>query len=255
MSQYVDFAEYYDFDHAITLDVDFYLDYARQCRSPILELACGTGRLILPLAKAGFVVYGLDISANMLQICQQALERQGLDQKVKLSLADMADFDLLRKDFSLVLIALRSFMHLLTREAQLTCLQGVYRHLRPSGTFILSVIAPDSDRLAQQPTETFVVRREFELPNGHQVVRSERLVGHDPKSQVRHFEFKFEETDRNGKLVRMRLVPLYTRYTFREEMQFLLENAGFQVVEVFRDYHQNPYDGTGEMIVVAQRPL
>lgn len=254
MSPYVDFAEYYAFDHTITVDVEFYLDFAHCCQSPILELACGTGRLILPLAKAGFEVYGLDVSENMLRVCQQTLEQQGFEQKVQLSLADMANFDLPRKDFRLVLIALRSFMHLLTRKAQLACLKDAYRHIQPGGTLIISVIAPDPDRLAQQPSETFVVRREFELPNGHHVVRSERLVEHNPKSQVRHFEFKFKETDRDGKLVRERIVPLSTRYSFRDELQHLLENTGFQVVNVFRDYHQNPYDGTGEMIMVAQRP-
>jgi len=66
--EYVDFAEYYDFDHAITLDVEFYLDFARQCGSPILELACGTGRLVVPLAEAGFEVYGIDLSENMLAV-------------------------------------------------------------------------------------------------------------------------------------------------------------------------------------------
>ena len=62
MTHYVDFAEYYDFDHAITDDINFYLDFAGQCQSPILELACGTGRLLIPLAQAGFNIYGIDIS-------------------------------------------------------------------------------------------------------------------------------------------------------------------------------------------------
>ncbi len=71
MAEYVDFAEYYDFDHAITQDVGFYLDFAHRCRSPILELACGTGRLVIPLAEAGFEVYGVDVSENMLAICRR----------------------------------------------------------------------------------------------------------------------------------------------------------------------------------------
>lgn len=254
VKQYIDFAEYYDYDHAITVDVAYYLDYANQCQSPILELACGTGRLIIPLAKAGFDVHGVDISANMLEVCRHAVNQQSLEKQVQLSLADMASFDLPRKDFGLVLVALRSFMHLLTQADQLSCLRRVYAHLRTEGYFLLNVIAPDLEKLAQKPSAVFVVRREFDLSNGHRVVRKERLAEHDKINQVRHFEFRFEEFDTAGKLVRERLVPLYTRYIFRNELLLLLETVGFQVLDVFRDYNKNPYDCTGEMIVVTRRP-
>src|SRR5262245_60785265 len=119
MSEYVDFAEYYDFDHAISVDIPFYLDIASQCQPPFLELACGTGRLLIPIAQSGYEVYGLDISANMLAVCRQAVQHHHLEQQVHLHLADMASFDFPHKDFGLVLIALRSFMHLLTQTDQL----------------------------------------------------------------------------------------------------------------------------------------
>lgn len=254
MSQYVDFAEYYDYDHAVTVDLAFYLDFANQCQSPFLELACGTGRLTIPLAQAGFEVYGIDISANMLAICRRAAEQYRLETQIHLSQADMASFDLPRKDFGLALIALRSFMHLLTQADQRACLRQVYRHLRPQGYYILGAIAPDPEKLAQKPSAALQVRREFDLPNGHHVVRKERLVQHDRVNQVRHFEFKFEEFDPAGRLLRERLVPLSTRYLFRDELRQLLESAGFQVLDEFRDYNRNPYDGTGELLVVARRP-
>ncbi len=153
-----------------------------------------------------------------------------------------------------MLIALRSFMHLLTPTEQLSCLQRVYEHLRPGGHFILAVIAPDPGKLAQKPNEAYVVRREFDLPNGHHVVRKERLREHDAVNQVRRFEFKFEEYDQGGALIRERQIPLCTRYLFRNELQGLLDAVGFRLVEVFRDYDKAPYDGTGDMIVVARRP-
>jgi SAM-dependent methyltransferase len=252
--EYVDFAEYYDFDHAITIDIEFYLDFANHCRSPILELACGTGRLLIPLARAGFEVFGIDISTNMLVVCQQAIRQHHIERQVHLSQADMSSFDLPYKNFSLVLIALRSFMHLLTPAHQIACLRQVYDHLQPGGYFLLDVIAPDPQKLSLMPSSVFVVRREFDLPNGHHVMRKERLVDHDSTNQIRHFEFKFEEYDLGGQMIRERRIPLYTRYLYRDELQLLLDNAGFQVDNVFRDYNRNPYDGTGEMIVVARRP-
>jgi SAM-dependent methyltransferase len=254
MVEYVDFAEYYDFDHAIAFDVEFYLDFAHHYGSPILELGCGTGRLVIPLAEAGFEVYGIDLSENMLAVCQRKVHEQRLADRVHLTLADMARFDLPRKGFALAYVALRSFMHLLTQDDQLACLRSVYQHLLPGGYFIVDVIAPDFEALAQKPGGPFVVRREFNLPNGHHVVRKDRLVEHDIVHQTRRFEFRFEEFDTAGTLVRERIVPLYTRYTFRYELQLLLERAGLAIVDVFRDYEKNAYDGTGEIIAVTQRP-
>jgi SAM-dependent methyltransferase len=254
VAEYVDFAEYYDYDHAITLDVGFYLDFAHQCHSPILELACGTGRLVIPLAEAGFEIYGVDLSENMLALCRRKVEERRLGERVHLAVADMATFDLPQKDFYLAFVALRSFMHLSTPSEQLACLQQVYQHLRPGGYFIVGVIAPELERLAQKPSDTFVVRREFDLPSGHHVVRKDRLVKHDSVNQVRHFEFRFEEFDAAGMPVRERLVPVRMRYTFRYELQLLLERAGFERVALFRDYEKHPYDGTGELIAVTRRP-
>jgi len=189
----------------------------------------------------------------MLEVCRQAVQQYHLDNQVHLSLADMARFDLPRKDFGLVFVALRSFMHLLTQADQLACLQRVYKHLHPEGYFILNVIAPDPTKLAQKPNNVFAVRREFDLPNGHHVIRKERLIEHDTVSQVRLFEFRFEEYDVTGALFRERHIPVYMRYLFRDELQRLFEMTGFQVVAVFRDYDRNAYDGTGEMIAVARR--
>lgn len=118
MPQYIDYAEYYDDDIAATpapfVDIPFYLQHARQCGSPILELACGTGRVLIPLAKAGFEMYGVDFSENMLAVCHRKVMENGVADRVHLSRADMASFDLPRKDFAFVYIPVRSFMHLFT---------------------------------------------------------------------------------------------------------------------------------------------
>lgn len=254
MAEYVDYAEYYDFDHDTQVDVEFYLDFARQCGSPILELACGTGRLVIPLAEAGFEVYGVDLSENMLSVCRRKVGAKNLADRVHLTPANIASFDLRRQDFALVYIPVRSFMHLFTPQDQLSCLQRVYRHLRPGGCFIVDVYAPDFGLLAQESRGPFVVRREFDLPSGHHVIRSDRFIRNDVVNQIQHCELRFEEYDAAGALVRERTLPMDTRYTFRYELQMLLERAGLEMVDLFRDYDKNPYDGTGEIIAVARRP-
>lgn len=254
MAKYVDYAEYYDYDHVGTFDIPFYIEYARRCDSPILELACGTGRVLIPLAEAGFEVYGVDFSESMLAVCRRKVEEKHLADRIHLTLSDMASFDLPRKDFTLTIIPARSFMHLFTQEDQISCLQQVYQHLRPGGIFIIDIYAPSYQKLAQKPDGQFVVRGEFDLPNGHHVIRKDRFVRNDIVMQIQHTELRFEEYDTNGELVRKRTLPMDTRYTFPYELQLLLERVGFKLVELFRDYDKNPYDGTGEIITVARRP-
>ena len=253
MPTYVDFAEYYDLDHAIVEDLPFYLGLAGGSPGPVLELGCGTGRVLLPLASAGFDVHGLDVSANMLDACRRGVERLALSGRVHLHQGDMTSFDLPRKDFGLAFAALRSFMHLLSPSDQLDCLRRAHAHLRPGGQLVLNLIAPEPSRLAQLPSPQFEVRREFDLPDGRHVLRKQRLVAHDPVTQVRHFEFRFEVYDRVEGLVHERLVPLFLRYSFVEELQGRLLEAGFTSAKAFRDYDGHPYDGTGELIIVAQR--
>jgi SAM-dependent methyltransferase len=253
MGTYVDYAEYYDVDHDTQIDIAFYLEYARQWGSPVLELACGTGRVLIPLAEAGFEIYGIDLSENMLARCRHKVAERGLDDRSHLALADMAAFDLPRRDFALAYVPVRSFMHLHAQEEQLACLRLTYEHLRPGGVFIVDVYAPDYRLLAQEPDRPFSLRRESALPNGGRLVRSDRFVRNDRVAQVQHYEIRFQEYDRGGALARERTLPLSTRYTFRYELQLLLERAGFEMVDVYRDYDKNPYDGTGEIIAVARR--
>ena len=254
MGTYTDYADYYDVDHSTQIDIEFYLQYARECGSPVLELACGTGRVLVPLAEAGVEMYGIDLSENMLARCRRKIAERGLGDIAHVALADMAAYNLPRKDFCLAYVPVRSFMHLNTQEEQLACLRRTYEHLRPGGLFIVDIYAPDYGLLAQETDRPFALRRESVLPGGGRVVRSDRFVRNDRIAQIQHYEIRFQEYDAEGSLVRERALPLTTRYTFRYELQLLLERAGFELLNLYRDYDKNPYDGTGEIIAVARRP-
>ena len=255
LPKYVDYAEYYDYDIGnVTIDIPFFLNYAKETGGPILELACGTGRVLIPLAEAGFNIHGLDISENMLKIAEKKLEEKKLSNLVTLTEGDMAQYDLPFKEFSLAFITFRSFMHLFTQKDQLSCLKCTYEHLKPGGVLIIDVYAPRFSKMAQPPAEEFSVHKEYVLPNGNKVINKRRWRGTDLVQQVNTEELLFEEYDPDGLLVRTSLVPLQTRYTFRYELQLLLEKAGYHVLSVFKDFEKNPYDGVGEIIIVAEKP-
>ncbi len=196
----------------------------------------------------------MDLSENMLSVCKQKVENRQLVERVSLVHASMTDYDLPRKGFALAFIAFRSFMHLYSQQDQLACLRRTFEHLRPDGLLIIDIYSPNYKLLAQEPDEPFSVRREFDLPNGHHVIRKDRFVKNDPLLQINYAELRFEEYDAESTLVNERTIPISTRYTFRYEMQLLLEKTGFEVIEFFRDYDKTSYDGTGEIIVIAQRP-
>jgi len=206
------------------------------------------------LAQMGYEVHGIDFSENMLEVARRRITEHGLSHRIKLTHANMADFDLEEKSFALAFVAVRSFMHLFTQEDQLSCLDRVYRHLRPGGLFIVDVYSPNLKILAQPPGSDFERCNEFVLPNGHRVTRKDRFIRNNFLNQISQWEMLFEEDDRDGNLVRSRLVPMDTRYTFRFELQLLLEKAGFEAQSIFRDYEKRAYDGTGEIIAVASKP-
>lgn len=127
---YAAIAPYYDLEFgAFDADVAVYRGYADYVGSPILELGCGTGRLLVPLAQAGLEVHGLDRSPAMLARARARLEAEGLGH-VPLHQGDMTDLrDFPEGHFRLVFSAINSFLHLETREQQLAALRAVRRIL------------------------------------------------------------------------------------------------------------------------------
>jgi SAM-dependent methyltransferase len=123
-------------------DTPFYLALAREAAAQghaVLELACGTGRVTLPIAREGIDVAGLDNAAAMLAVARRKAAAEDLD--VTWVEADIRDFDLGRS-FGLIIVPYRSFLHLLTAADQAACLAAVHRHLIPGGRFALNFFAP-----------------------------------------------------------------------------------------------------------------
>ena len=118
----------------------FFVAAAKESGGPVLEVGSGTGRILIPTAREGIEITGLDLSDHMLDICREALNNEPKDvqDRVTLIKGDMRDFDL-KKTFSLVTTPFRPFQHLLTVEDQINCLNSIRRHLNPGGVFILDL--------------------------------------------------------------------------------------------------------------------
>lgn len=251
-------AEYYDYvvPYRERQDIDFWAQAAQEFGGPVLELGCGTGRVLIPIARAGVEITGLDLSGRMLDVCRSHLaqESEEVRSKVKLVQGDMAHFNLDR-EFPVVTIPFRGFQHLLEVEEQISCLMCVHRHLSRGGRLVLDVFNPSLPVLAEDRfLQEYGEEPEFEMPDGRKVVRRHRAVSRDYFNQTFEGELVYQVTHPDGRQERQ-LQRFQMRYLFRFEMEHLLARCGFSVEQVFADFKKSPYGSQypGDLIFVARK--
>ena len=238
-------------------DLDFYLQEAVESGGPVLEIGCGTGRVLLPTASAGINITGLDVSVYMLDVCRQALNNEPphVQERVTLVEGDMREFDLGER-FALVTTPFRPFQHLLTVEDQLSCLDCVRRHLVPGGIFILDIFNPSltaltADNLGREIDE----ESPFTTPEGIQVRRFAKITARDLHNQIQDVELIYYLTHPDGREERIvHAFPM--RYLFRFEAEHLLARSGFEVLDLYADFKRTKHDSAGrlsELIFRAKR--
>jgi SAM-dependent methyltransferase len=231
-------------------DVEFYLAQAQKTGGPILDLACGTGRVALPLARAGFRVTGVERAPGMLAIARAKHKASGLTT-LKFQQGNMADFRLGRR-FGLAIIAYRAFQHLLTPNEQRSCLQCVRRHVRRRGRLIVHLFDPRLEHCVPNDPAYNGKRAAVHDPSTQQDVLvevTERRV--DPVTQT------FSETWRwtvmhGSSVVKAYEDVLQLRWTYRYEMRYLLELAGFRVLAECSDFKGSPPLYGAEQVWVAE---
>lgn len=254
-------AELYDLmpDHSLSVkgeDVPMYVDYADQAGGQVLELACGTGRVLLPIARRGHAVTGLDFSRYMLDALRRKLDAAPPEvrSRVRVVQGDMRRFDLGRR-FDLIIIAFRSFQHLLTVGDQIACLRCAHRHLTDGGRLIVNVFNPWIEMLADEEClEEFGDEEEFEVSDGRRIQRRFRHTDRDRTHQVYGAEAIYYVTHPDGR--RERLVHAFPfRYIFRYELEHLLVRCGFEIEDMFAWFDKSPLGSRypGELIPVARR--
>ena len=243
-------ARFYDaaYDRSAQLDgrdLAFYRALAHEGGGPVLELGCGTGRVLLEIAKQGFPCTGLDASQHMLA----RLRAKSAFPNLRLVHAPMQAFDLPGERFGLIFSAFRAFQHLYTIEDQLACLECARRHLAPGGRLAFDVFAPRAARmaLAEEPE---AVDLRFEL-DGEQVVRHVRVT-RDPSVQIMQVHFRYERW-RAGSVVGNEQASFRMRWFWRYELEHLLARAGFGEVQIHGDFDRRPVSAESPAFVVVAR--
>lgn len=237
-------------------EVEFYLELARVAAAQgldTLEVACGGGRIAIPLAREGIRITGIDSSPAMLDVARR--NSAGLDNARWLE-ADMRDFDL-GEQFGLAFIAIGTFQLMLTVEDQLACLRAVRRHLAPGGRLAFEVEHPNLMRIAEWLTTrrgTFARADRDYADEGIESRAWDNFEYHP--SEQRYVSIRVrEEIDGAGLVMRREFgQPMTVRYFHRYEVEHLLARAGFTVEALYGDLRKNALRGTSPDMVWVARP-
>jgi SAM-dependent methyltransferase len=246
-----DYAPFYDWENARTLgrrDVPFWRTLALQADGPVLELGCGTGRIALPLGRAGADVIGIDRSEPMLARARVRVRKARLRSRVRLVRGDIRHLPF-RARFPLV-VAPYGILQSLLRERDLKAtLEAVHAALEPGGTFGMELVADlPSWREYRKRVSLAGWRRR---PGGSHVTLVE-TVRQDRARKLTIFDQEF--TERRGRARRTHRFSLSFRTLTVPQMARRLEKAGFEISALLGDYRGKTWDRRAEVWIILARP-
>ena len=251
----IDYDNFEQFRDPITYDVqcdnfdeDFAAieQWARRLGNPLLDLACGTGRMAIHLASLGHQVTGVEVVPEMIERARQKAAARGVS--IEWVVDDARTFNLQRQ-FPFIFMLGSAFQFLPTRADHEAMFARVRQHLHPGGYFLFETRNPSPRNLYEllQPDD-----ETFALPDGGQLVVSEAMV-YDPMTQIQHYtrtqKFYYANGQSEENIRRTAL-----RYVFPQEIEALLHYNGFKIDTCYGDWQQNPLVADSPaMIYVCQK--
>jgi SAM-dependent methyltransferase len=256
-NSYDSIAKYYDAAYAAKsdlVDLPFYHEFANKSRGPVLEIRCGTGRVLLPIARAGIEIHGVDYSSAMLWVLKSNLAGEPIEvrKKVHLHAGDMRSFRQKEK-FSLVILPFRPLQHMFTLKDQLSAFRTAAHHLDHRGMFAFDVFFPKFDVL--------------ESGIGEEVKELEWSAGGNPNIVVRRFFRKdsvdkihqrfvftfFFRTYEGDRLILEESEQFALSYFTYPHLQALFQLAGLEIVKEYGSFSKGPLDNTAKEMIFLLR--
>lgn len=245
-------AALYDLEHdSFRDDIDLLLSFAEATGGSILEMGCGSGRVLAPLAGAGFSVVGLDRSTTMLDRACARLANANLVDRVSLVEGDMAgDVPVPGEPFGLVVFTLNALMHLPSAELQMAALANARNRLGPKGQLVIDIMNPAPDYLVNLASSP-ALEWSASLDDGSVVDKWAFRHVH-PIDQVIETTLWYDLVSSEGELVRHRS-QFDLRYLHANELSLMLDVAGFAGVHMYGSYELDALDdSSGRILVTAE---
>lgn len=250
---YNSIAHFYDVIHSdLTEDIKFLLRIAEPINGRLLELGSGTGRLVIPLARAGYKVTGIDLSAEMMAIGRRKAAdlRETVQNRITFIEGNMVSFKLAQK-FELAIYGHNTFMHIAQFNID-RALKNVRNHLTGPGMLFIDVDNPIE--VADTSIDNLLVlERTFKTPQSGDIVAQYASSWAESDQQVRHISWIFDRSPTAGGLVIRHVVETSLYYYYGHQIEIALDAAGFRIKNFFGDYDESPYfDNSPRMIVLAE---
>ena len=236
------------------VDLPFYVDLARKSGGPVLEIACGTGRVLLPIARETIEIEGVDNSESMLRILRRNLAREPREvrERVTIHSGDMRNFRLERK-FPLVIIPFRPLQHMYTVQDQAAALMTAAFHAEEGGSVAFDVFFPNFEGIAANIGKEILDLEWTVGEKPRKVVRRYfRKKGYDKIQQTFGGEFVFR-TYEGDNLVLEETGPLKMSYYSYQQLRALFLLAGLEPVEEYGSFGREPLDNTSQEMVFVLR--
>ena len=226
--------------------LNFYRRQVARYGEPVLELACGSGRFTIPLAKEGVNITGMDISDDMLDLAKLKASERGTN--VRFLQGDMRNFDLGEK-FKFILIPAQSLSHLHTREDVEKCFSCVRHHLADEGWFLIELFNSSVTMLARESGRRYPIGQYIDPIAGSQVSVTEE-VRYDSASQVNHIQWFFQNEGSDKETV----LSLEMRQFFPQEIDALLWYNDFLIEHKYGNYNEAQFSSDAWKQLIICRP-
>ena len=246
----LDVARYYDYNPGFPKDILFYVENIPSQKTNVLELGCGTGRVIVPLSQYCKSICGIDLSDIMIAICEEKLEKERIpSSKVTVTVGDITDFNLKQK-FDLILAPFRVFQNLETNGEIEGFFECVRKHLAPQGTCILNVFNPNKDRktlIREWCTERENLNWE-EKTDGGKVTCNDRRPRMDKEKLILYPELIYRRY-RNEVIVDEAILKIVMRCYYPREFEKLITAHGFSIINRWGGYGGELYGKGPELVL------
>ena len=245
-SPFEDAARYDALFQDLDFDRSFYLALAKHS-GPVLEVTCGTGRILIPCLEAGVDIEGVDLYAPMLERLRAKTAARGLEARVHQ--ADMRSFAVPRR-FALAIIPFNGFVHCLTAADQIACLSRCREHLNTGGRLVFNTIPPHRAS-APGPEGVPVLEHEARDPATGRTVRIFDTRMLDRVAQLQHSEIEIQECDDAGRILASHRSATDMRWTWATEMELLLRAAGFTRWTIEGGFEREPFTPASPLMLVT----
>ena len=238
----------YDIENdTYTGELKLLTEWAIKQGGPIIDLACGTGRMTIPLAQKGFELIGVDLHAGMLGRAKKKAE----EVKIQIDWLEQDCTTLqLEQKSPLIYMVGNSFQHFHTNEQQNLVLKSIHNHLEQNGVFIFGVRFPNAEELLQPVTEEYWKTYTDTVENKKVDVYT--ISDYDSMEQIQHYTTIRKYMDNDNNVEEERKTNISLRYTYPKEMERLLTENGLEILQVYEDWNKSSLSrDSDEMIYIC----